>query len=198
MENEKSAKLYDKKNNLRRSYKKYIDMVNLEHISYEQDEFLNLSYFKTNDILDDEKINNFADKFFRTQAIMKELDDETKELINFFKEKNIAYPLKDILDKGHNPLFYTSPGFFFNSPEDDWFTINIKLMEKTINLSGNKKMYGYLLIGKTVFKQKFTESIINKLPEGLDGLVVWFEDFNEITATIDELRFVALTIQNLL
>lgn len=33
-----------------------------------------------------------------------------------------------MLEKGHTPLFYISPGFFFNNPDDEWFKLNIKLM----------------------------------------------------------------------
>lgn len=102
-----------------------------------------------------------------------------------------------MLEKGHKPLFYISPGFFFDSPEDEWFKLNIKLMELAAEKSLEQKTYGYLPISKNCFDHTYIDEIADRIPNKINGVVVWFEDFEDTFANENELRFVAQMVKSL-
>lgn len=195
---EQTANICNAKGEIRRSYNKYIESLNLTKIDFIKDT-LDLKYFETKGKLDEKKISKFVEAILRVHINVKKLDDETKEFIETIKKEDGLedYPIDIALDSGHNPLFYTSPGFFFNSPKDEWFKLNIKLMEETIKQSGDQKTYGYLPISKSLFSLKSTKEIVENIPNNLDGIIVWFEDFEDTTASENELKFVVSIIKEL-
>jgi len=195
------AKKHNKDGNLRRSYKKYIDAMNLGHINFIR-ESLKVDYFKTDKNFDDIKISKFVDRYLRIQIDLRNLDSkrdqETKEFIEFFKNQGIDYPLDIALKGGHNPLFYVSPGFFFDKVGDDWFKLNIHLMKETRKQLPDQRVFGYLLIGRQLLEKQINiPELLQFIPNDLNGIVVWFEDFEEEISSEDELRNVAKLIKGL-
>lgn len=84
--NEPTAKLHNENGELRRSYKKYINALNLGSINF-INENITLNYFKKDGDFDDNKITRFVESFINFQAELKELDEETKEFLEFFKKR---------------------------------------------------------------------------------------------------------------
>ncbi|GAI86473.1 unnamed protein product, partial [marine sediment metagenome] len=101
---EETAKLYNKKMKLRRSYKKFIEALKLESINF-INENLTIDFFKSKGSFDDKKVSDFVESIMRVQIdikkLDKEIDKETKEFIDFFKEKGMDYPINIALDSGH-------------------------------------------------------------------------------------------------
>ncbi len=197
---EPEAKIYNKKRKIRRSYKKFIDSLGLgnQNIDFVNDN-LPINYFINDNEFNNDNIKDFAEKFVRLQINVKQLDEETKNFIKILKEdKTIQYPINIALDSGHNPLFYTSPGFFFDSVEDNSFKLNVKLMELVNKLTKESECYGYLPIGEDfAYEPSQLKKLVENIPNGIKGIVLWFENFEDTRASEDKLRIMSELIVNL-
>jgi len=109
-----------------------------------------------------EKVVNFQRSIIRKKTL---------GLSRFFKTKT----------RENGLLFLTAPYFFFESLNDPWYNITIEMIIKSIKTKFNDKMYGVICTTKHFIEE---QNNINKLIddlniEGLDGILIWIDTFDE-------------------
>ena len=141
-------------------------------------------------------LNSFCENVLKFQYTLVEKHIQDNDLAKY-----IEYVSKSNLPQLH-PKFLIAPYFYIDADDPDssaWLELNIKFINKAINLSSEQfngcDVFGQLTINKNVFKN---QSLLNKIIAAynnlqMKGLTIWVDDLNEHEATVDDLQsFVGL------
>ncbi|MCE7744335.1 MAG: hypothetical protein GPJ52_04280 [Candidatus Heimdallarchaeota archaeon] len=168
------------------------DLVNIKKIDKDGNLALKKSY---------QKLVNYCNGNIKTildtrEFIPKDFFDNNGELINEFSNKLISFQ-KDffsknsikafekyskILDKpigSLNPLFLTTPYFYFDSMNDPWYRISLKMAQASISLKEEFDLYAIICFSKELLLNfDITKKIVKDYSE-FDGYIIWISDFDE-------------------
>jgi len=161
----------NEKGNIRTSWKKLgaqygsiIETILSKKRSLRPDDFVSVNGAYKNDL------NDFVKRciLFQQEAIVKILSG----LSRFFKMPN---------QNKYAPLFLVAPYFFFDSLSDPWYKINLEIIKIATTLKKHHKLYAVICTTKYfIDNEKNLKKLVNDFnAEGLDGFLIWIDDFNE-------------------
>lgn len=115
------------------------------------------------------------------------LYDLVSKVLSFQKERvNLALcGLSRFLEEPQEKevKYLVSPYFFFSSINDPWYEISLKMATESINHKGDSKLFAIICASKSIL---LSDEAIAKIVKdysfsGLDGILVWIQDFDEET-----------------
>ncbi|MGC1122899.1 MAG: hypothetical protein WBA22_17600 [Candidatus Methanofastidiosia archaeon] len=77
------------------------------------------------------------------------------------------------------PEFLVLPYFWFDSPETDWYDLNLKILEQSRDHSKQLPIYAVICTTKNVYSQEEWISEILSDFRIAEGLLLWISDFDE-------------------
>jgi len=84
---------------------------------------------------------------------------------------------EEIVEK--EPEFLVPPYFWFDTPESEWYDLNIRIMELSKDNFQDIPIYGVLCTNKEVLSNEEWLSKILRDFDFIDGILIWLSDFNE-------------------
>jgi len=168
------------------------DLDNIKKVNRNGELTLKKSYQKLVDYCDG-KIKAILEK---RQFLPKDFLANNEELIKEFSKKLISFQkhffskksdkaiekYSKILGKelgSLNPLFLTTPYFYFESINDPWYNISLKLAQTSISLKKEFELYTIICFSKELLvKENDLEKIIDDY-SNFDGYIFWISDFDE-------------------
>ena len=118
------------------------------------------------------------------------IDSLVKNVLGF--QKNIAKTesnsQKSLMEFGEwldekpaeqEPEFLVAPYFWFDTPESDWYKLNLQIMDFGKKYSKNIPVYGMICTDiETILNDQWVSKIISDF-NGMDGIILWLSDFYE-------------------
>lgn len=84
------------------------------------------------------------------------------------------------ISKVEEPEFLIVPYFYFRDTEDPWYDINLHLMDCAKELFSESEIYVVICTEKDILsKEKEIDRIVEHYSD-INGIIVWFSDFNEL------------------
>jgi len=89
--------------------------------------------------------------------------------------------LSDFMDVTPELQFIVAPYFYFNSIQDDWYKINIKILNEFNDLKINNHKYVIICFNKDILLQERDIEILSSdfLKSNIDGYLLWINSFDE-------------------
>lgn len=107
-------------------------------------------------------------------------------------QRNIAKPMsssqKTLLEfeewldekkQEEEPEFLLLPYFWFDSPETDWYDLNVKILEQSRDYSEQLPVYAVVCMGKEIYSQEEWISKALSDFQKAEGILLWISDFDE-------------------
>lgn len=84
------------------------------------------------------------------------------------------------ISKVEEPEFLIAPYFYFRNTEDPWYNVNLHLMDCAKELFSESEVYVVICTEKDVLLEKKEIDIIVDHYSDINGIILWFSDFNEL------------------
>lgn len=84
-------------------------------------------------------------------------------------------------DTIHELEFIVSPYFYYTSISDPWFDVTIEAAKITARHNSDKEKYAVISASKRILNDREIETISREYNiEGIDGILLWIDDFNGV------------------
>ena len=168
------------------------DLVNIKKIDKDGNVSLKKSFQKLVNYC-----NGNVKKILETREfIPKDFLDNNEKLIKEFSNKLMSFQknffskkpdkaiekYSKILGKSIgtlNPLFLTTPYFYFESLNDPWYRISLKIAQAANLVKGDFKLYAIICFSKELLLNDNALEIISRDYSKFDGYIFWISDFDE-------------------
>ncbi|MFX0172054.1 MAG: hypothetical protein ACFE9L_09045 [Candidatus Hodarchaeota archaeon] len=161
---------------IKKSYTKLLDYYSNEvkEILIQEGRELFPSDFLDNTEWKEDMISNFVQNVINLQ-----------KQVGRFQQQQTLIEILEIIGEDTNAEiptleFLIPPYFYFESSDDPWYRINLKLAEVATTYKENHDLFPLLCISKSIlFEPESIERLIQDY-RSFDGIVLWVSDFNEL------------------
>ena len=100
------------------------------------------------------------------------------------------------------PTYLVAPYFFFSDVKDPWYKISVEMARESAKYKESHKLFALLCTSKkVVMDEQAISTIVTDYSEiGMDGFLLWIQDFNEIAEIVPLLyslrRFIEVLKEN--
>lgn len=84
------------------------------------------------------------------------------------------------ISKVEEPEFLVAPYFYFRNTEDSWYDVNLRLIDCAKELFCESKVYAVVCTQRDMLLEEKEIDLIIEHYSGMDGIILWFSDFNEL------------------
>jgi len=126
-----------------------------------------------------------SDFVSKTGSFQQSLYDLVENVLYFQKQRvpSAAHGLARFFDAPPtaSPSYLVAPNFFFTSIQDPWYAISLELAKESVSHKETHKLFALICTSKSVL---ISDKAISTIGDdfsglGLDGVLVWIQDFSE-------------------
>ena len=178
-----------KNGELKKSFLKLSEIYGISDIIDGEQRELSPSDF-TNSFLErlTENALNFQRDFIKASSPTQKTILEYEE---WLKESDSELTNGELLD------FLVAPYFYFESVEEEWYEINLRLIEQALKHKGNEKLYSVICTSKeSILDEDFVKIISNDFSK-TDGVIIFVSDFDERSIHANHIKSMIQLISSL-